>query len=194
MQLHGSKISPYVRHCRVVLMNSGLDFDFVETDVVQAQQVSPIAKIPYLYDTDIFLNDSSSILKYVRERSEQEFLLDIQDYDLFAVSNTVLDSVVNLFLLERSGLLVEQNSYLKRQQQRVESGLADLDKRVCLKYEGITNQELMQNDALLRVACFVQWAVFRQRIQVRELKFLEKLVEIANHDKAFDATRPELAL
>lgn len=194
MQLHGSKISPFVRHCRIVLINSGLSFTFVETDIYNNAHLSPIAKVPFLYDGDLFLNDSSSIIRYSREKSDQAFLPEIYDFDFFAVCNSVLDSVVNIFLLERTGLGVEQNAYLQRQQTRVNSGLQALDERVAKYYTDVNTEQVMSNDALLRAACFLQWAQFRARIDTTSLPHLMTLVTLAKDNEAFASTAPELSV
>lgn len=74
MELYGSYTSPYVRHCRLAMLEAGLDFKFVETDALASARKSPTQKVPFLKDGDITLNDSCSIVKYVRERSGKRFL------------------------------------------------------------------------------------------------------------------------
>jgi len=41
LELYGSYTSPFVRHCRIALLESGLAFTFVETDQVSSAKLSP---------------------------------------------------------------------------------------------------------------------------------------------------------
>lgn len=190
MQLYGSTVSPFVRHCRVVLMTSGLDFEFIETDTTEAVKLSPLAKIPCLRDAELFLHDSSSILKHVREKAGQDFLSDVQDFDLFAVCNTILDSVVNLFMLERFGMKGDENDYLKRQQARVETGLHALEALLTARFADVDSTTVLNNDALLRIASFIEWAQFRQRIDVQGCEHLQRIVALALEQNSFALTSP----
>ena len=123
----GSFTSPFVRHCRIALLEEQFEFELIETDGEASAAQSPTKRVPFLKDGDIQLTDSSSILKYAREKAGKTFLKDLQDYDQYCLVNTVLDSCVNLFLLERHGLSADANSYLQRQSQRIESGLTELN-------------------------------------------------------------------
>lgn len=183
MKLYGSYTSPYVRHCRVALAQSGFDFEFVEADYDMSAKKSPTAKVPYLMDGELMLTDSSSILKYIREKSGQVFLADIKDYDSYTLANTVMDATINLFLLNNDGFGPEQIAYLGRQQNRVESGLKELNTRFNLK-QGI------ENDSVLRCACFIDWALFRKRISIDGLTNLQTLLNTANQLDVFSETAP----
>jgi len=183
MKLFGSYTSPFVRHCRVALAQGGYEFEFVETDYDMSAAMSPTSKVPFLTDGDLTLTDSGSILKYLRERSGGSFLADLGDYELFAITNTVLDATINLFLLENNGLTPEQVPYLQRQLDRVHSGLEELDRRVEPSL-GISS------DSQLRCACFVDWAIFRNRVDFAPHSRLLELLESANHEQAFITTAP----
>lgn len=183
MKLYGSYTSPYVRHCRVAMAQSDLDYEFIEVDYVMSAERSPTAKVPFLKDGDIMLTDSSSILKYIREQSGAIFLEDIQDFDRFALSNTLLDSTINLYLLENDGLLPDQFSYLKRQQNRINAGLKALNTR-------INPAQGVAQDSALRCACFIDWALFRKRFNIDGLDNLKGLLEVANQVEAFSSTAP----
>ncbi len=164
-------------------MQSGLDFEFVEADYAMSAEKSPTSKVPFFEDTDTVLTDSSSIIKYVREKSGQKFLSEIEDYELFAMTNTVLDSAINLFLLENDGVAIDQVNYLIRQKDRIESGLTELNRRFDPK-EGITK------DSALRCACFIDWALFRNRISIDEHENLVGLLAAANEAEELVATAP----
>ena len=125
MKLYGSYTSPYTRHCRVALAQSEFDFEFLEADYAMSAERSPTAKVPFLIDGDLMLTDSSSILKYIREKSGKAFLANLEDYDNFAMANTLLDSAINLFLIGNDGYGPDQINYLERQKNRIESGLME---------------------------------------------------------------------
>jgi glutathione S-transferase len=182
MQLFGSYTSPYVRHCRVALMQGNLDFDFIEADYAMSAEKSPTSKVPFFTDGDLTLTDSSSIIKYAREKSGKSFLADINDYELFAMSNTLLDTGINVFLLEKDGATQETVKYLGRQKQRIESGLVELNRRFD-PADGIAK------DSALRCVCFLDWALFRNRISLDGLDNLAGLLEAANGVSEFAATR-----
>lgn len=187
MKLYGSLFSPYVRHCRVALAETGLDHDFVETDYDQSAKLSPTARVPFLEDGDLRLNDSASILRHIREKAGQPFLPDIQDYELFLLANTGLDSTVNLFLLERDGLTPDQVPYLARQAARVRTVLQELD-RVCARHAA--DFEPPFTDGLIRTACYLSWATFRKRLDYSRFRNLEQLVEALKAWPVFEQFDP----
>lgn len=183
MKLYGSYTSPYVRHCRVALAQSAYDFEFVEADYTMSAMDSPTAKVPYFIDDETKLTDSSSILKYIREKSGKAYLADIEDFENFTLATTLLDATINLFLLELDGFGPEDIKYLTRQKNRVENGLKEIDKRINL------NQSI-ETDSVLRCACFIDWALFRKRIRIDGLSNIQGLLSKANELEVFSSTAP----
>ncbi|MCQ3830026.1 glutathione S-transferase [Microbulbifer elongatus] len=187
MKLFGSLTSPFVRHCRLALMQSGLDWEMVELDIHSAQNPdTPTMRVPFLEDGDIKLTDSTSIVKYVREKSAQGFIPDARDMDRYCLANTLLDAAINLFLLERSGLDIKENVYTRRQQARVERILSELDSAPLPEVGKL-------NDADYRVAVGVAWGAFRKRFSIENCKNLQQLLAIAGEDVAFANTAPPAA-
>ena len=182
MVLYGSYTSPFVRHCRIALMQSGLSWQFIEAGLEASAKLSPTQKIPFLVDAEITLSDSSSILRHIRELSGQPFINDVLDYDLYCQINTLLDAAINRFYLEKDGVLVAQSSYLGRQQQRVIQGLEILEQRI--------QSQAMGLDTSLRLACFLDWGLFRQRLELSTLPKLQQLLDEYRGDSAFAATAP----
>ena len=183
MELFGSFTSPFVRHCRIALLEEQFEFEFVETDGEASAAQSPTKRVPFLKDGDIQLTDSSSILKHVREKAGEPFLQDLQDYERYCLANTVLDSCVNLFLLERHGLSADANPYLQRQSQRIESGLSELNQH-------LFSEQAPYSDSELRLACFLDWGLFRERIQLEEHSQLASFLEQLNQYPPFAKTSP----
>ncbi|WGL15540.1 glutathione S-transferase [Microbulbifer bruguierae] len=187
MKLFGSYTSPFVRHCRIALMQSGLDWEMVELDIHTSENPgTPTLRVPFLEDGERKLTDSTPIIKYVREKSDQSFIPDVQDLDRYCLANTLLDAAINLFLLERSGIDIDTNKYTRRQQQRVELVLKELDS-VTLPTSGDLS------DADYRVAVAAAWGQFRNRFSIASHANLQQLLEIAGKDPVFVATAPPAA-
>ncbi|AKS41398.1 glutathione S-transferase family protein [Wenzhouxiangella marina] len=189
MRLYGSTTSPYVRHCRIVLAQTELEHEFVETDYTESALRSPTARVPFLDDGELRLHDSASILRHLRERAGQVFMPDIQDYETFLLANTGLDASVNLFLLEKEGLTPAKVPYLARQAARVESVLAELDARCA---QGLDTLEAPFSDGQLRVGCYLSWAAFRERFAIDGKRNLEALMVKLDADPVFAGTHPSL--
>lgn len=154
MKLYGSFTSPFARHCRIVLLETGQACDFVETDYAASAAASPAKKVPFLQDGDLFLSDSAAIVRYLREKAGGSFCRDIQEYNQFCLINTALDAAINGFILQQAGLSADQVPYLQRQQDRVAAILANL--------EADSLPELAPyNDAQLRLACLLEWGQLR---------------------------------
>ncbi len=185
MKLYGSYTSPFARHCLVALAQEKLEFDFVEADYAMSAEKSPTAKVPFFSDGDLNLTDSSSIVKYIREKSGKHFLSHLQDYENFAMTNTLLDSTINVFLLETHGFTGAQIPYIGRQNDRIQNGIKALNQRFAPgKMTDITH------DGALRCACFLDWGLFRKRISIDGLNNLGDLLAAANKVEAFSATAP----
>ena len=192
MELYGSFTSPFARHIHIALRESALPFQFIETDAAGSAKLSPTQKVPFLTYTENgqqkMLTDSSAILKYVREKSGQHFfhrgdnVLDL--FNAYCTANTLMDSSINLFYMEKDGITPQQSAYLARQQARVQTGLADLEKLAladCAPY----------NDAELRIACYLDWALFRQRLSLEGFPRLQRFLNGIRQYAHFAETAPK---
>ncbi|MFC3852948.1 glutathione S-transferase family protein [Salinispirillum marinum] len=186
MDLYGSYTSPFVRHCRIALLESGLPFEFHETDYTVSAQKSPSKKVPFLQDDAVKLFDSASILRHIRTRAHQPFMATTEEYDQFLLVNTSLDALVNLFLLGKEGVTPENNGYLARQKARVDSSLAHLNSLPL-------PSTLPLNDAQLRLACYLGWIRFRDLIDLQPYPNLVQLLTLADTHAAFAETAPPSA-
>ncbi|MDO3383603.1 glutathione S-transferase [Gilvimarinus algae] len=183
MELYGSYTSPFVRHCRIALAESGLDCEFVETDRAASAEKSPTKKVPFLRDDTLTLTDSTSILKYIREKSGRVFLEDVAEYDAFCLVNTSLDACVNLFFLELDGITTDRSDYLKRQKARVESTLSELN-TMALAHQAPFN------DMELRLGCYLAWGLYRQRFSIHAYDNLTHMLQALNNYEPFRDTAP----
>lgn len=192
MKLYGSYTSPFVRHCRIALLEGQaqgtLACEFIETDADSSAKLSPTKKVPFLHDQqegkEIALTDSASILMYLREQSGKRFFDDAQDFNLFCNVNTVLDASVNLFFLEKfDEILPAQSSYLTRHKERVQSALEHMN-------ENSYSAQAPFSDGELRLACFLDWGLFRNRIHLEGLDNLQALLTAARNYPLFAQTAP----
>ena len=99
------------------------------------------------------------------------------------MTNTVLDSTVNLFLLENDGVGPDQSKYPGRQKNRIENDLKEYNKR-------FDPNQGISRDSALRCACFVEWGLFHKRISIEELSNIQGIMETANKVEEFAATAP----
>ena len=183
MQLFGSLTSPFVRHVRIALTETQAPYTFIETDAKGSAEQSPTMKVPFLRDGDLELTDSMSILRYIREKAGQPFLPTVQGLDIFCLVNTLMDSAINLFLLERNRLDTSTNAYFDRQRARIIAGLKYLNKLNI-------NPQTLDKDALIRLECFLAWGVFRQRFSLDGLHSLQLILDAANNSEVFAKTSP----
>jgi glutathione S-transferase len=183
MKLYGSYTSPFVRHCRIALLETGLACEFTETDQAGSAAQSPTKRVPFLEDGDIFLTDSSSILKHIREKAGTDFLSSASELDLFAMVNTALDATVNLFFLQRDGVDLQAYEYTRRQAARIESSLAELN---ALAF----SMQAPYSDVELRLACYLSWGLFRMRINIDTHENLQQFLAGINKYQPFADTAP----
>jgi len=76
-----------------------------------------------------------------------------------------------------------QIKYLGRQKNRIQNGLQELNKRFD------PNRDITR-DSALRCACFVDWALFRNRINIDQLGNIQGLMDVANQVEEFATTEP----
>lgn len=183
MKLYGSFTSPFVRHVRIVLLETGLPCEFIETDQAGSAAKSPTKRVPFLEDGELFLTDSSSIIKYLREKSAQDFCKTAQELDEFCLVNTAMDATVNLFFIRRDGVDIQNIPYLQRQAARIESTIAELNQLSLPSVAPYT-------DAQLRLACYIGWCKLRKQVDFSTYGNLERFYTSILDYPHFGATQP----
>lgn len=183
MKLYGSYTSPFVRHCRIVLLETNSQCEFIETDQAASAVKSPTKRVPFLEDGDIFLTDSSAIIKYLREKTGSSFCTSTQELNNFCLVNAALDTVVNLFFIKRDGVDITQIPYLQRQAARIQSTLEELNNTSF-------STQAPYNDADLRLGCFMTWAKLRNQVDFSVYPQLEKFHETIAGYEPFWKTKP----
>jgi glutathione S-transferase len=183
MKLYGSYTSPFVRHVRIVLLETAQPFEFIETDQTGSTAKSPTQRVPFLEDGEVFLTDSASITKYLREKAGQDYCQTAQELDDLCLINTLMDATVNLFFIKRDGVDITSVPYLQRQAARIQSTLAELN-------QSTLPTTSPYNDAQLRLACFIGWAKLRKQIDFSVFENLEKFYADALNYHHFTVTQP----
>ena len=169
MKLYGVRTSPYVRHARVALTQSNLEWE-LEQVTLDTISRSPTLRVPFLIDGDLTLSDSSVIVRYVREQSGQAFLATVADHELFALATSVLDTAVNVYLMNigdsadlaevpagASAIGFDPKTYFERQQERIAVGMQELEHCQLSSSQTYTDGEI-------RLACLLDWAAYRETI------------------------------
>lgn len=183
MKLYGSYTSPFVRHCRIVLLETNQTCEFIETDQAASAIKSPTKRVPFLEDSDIFLTDSSAIIKYLREKSGSSFCSSTAELNKFCLVNSALDTVVNLFFIKRDGVDISGIPYLQRQASRIQSTLEELNNT---KF----SLQAPYDDADLRLGSFMGWAKLRNQVDFSVYPNLEKFYQGISGYGAFERTTP----
>lgn len=183
MKLYGSYTSPFVRHVRIVLLETNQDCEFIETDQAGSTAKSPTQRVPFLEDGDVFLTDSASITKYLREKAGQDYCKTAKELDDVCLVNTLMDATVNLFFIKRDGVDISGIPYLQRQAARIQSTLTELNQQPW-------PTSAPYNDAQIRLACFIGWAKLRKQIDFSLYPNLDAFFASANQHPHFQATQP----
>lgn len=186
MKLYGSYTSPFVRHCRILLLETNQACEFIETDQAASAVKSPTKRVPFLEDGDILLTDSLAIIKYLREKSGQTFCQSVQELNRLCLVNTALETVVNLFFIKRDGVDITPIPYLQRQAARIESTLEELN---TTRFSSAAPYD----DADLRLGCFMGWAKLRKQVDFSVYPNLEKFYEKIMSYKLFEKTKPPVS-
>lgn len=187
MILYGSYTSPFVRHCRIALINANIDFDFVDTDYAASAESSPAKRVPFLQDGELTLSDSSSILLHIKQKSGEAGFTDVVDFELYTLTNTAMDSEVNQFILGNAGITSENNDYMLRQKERVSACLEQMN--TIMSSSTITEHKY--SDGQLRLACFLAWAIFRERFSIENHTALIDFMAQINTWDLFESTSPD---
>lgn len=181
LKLYGSYTSPFVRHCRIALLQENHPFEVVPTDYAASSNNSPTKRVPFVEEDGMVLTDSSSILHYVRGRAGKPFLATCAEADVYFLADTTLDTAVNLFLMERDG--ITESPYLTRQRNRLVSCFEALE-QIATDWDG------SWTDPYLRIGVLLAWTKFRNRFDHSGFEALSRMMAKLGEDPHFQATAP----
>ena len=197
MKLYGVRTSPYVRHASVALTQSNLEWE-LEQVTLDTISLSPTLRVPFLIDGDLTLSDSSVIVRYVREQSGQAFLATVADHELFALATSVLDTAVNVYLMNigdsadlaevpagASAIGFDPKTYFERQQERIAVGMQELEHCQLSSSQPYTDGEI-------RLACLLDWAAYRETIDLSGKDNLCRFLADIRAWPPFAETAPDL--
>lgn len=182
-KLYGSLTSPFVRHCRIAFLEQGMAYEFIPTDYGQSAAKSPAKRVPFLECEGRMITDSSPILQWIRQEGKWPFLSSPWETNQYCLANTVLDTAINLFLLEKDGVTPDDVPYLQRQQSRISACLDALEDEA-LQFDKAPN------DGQWRIACMMAWALYRKRFEFSKYPKLSAFLEKVSQLEPFRETAP----
>lgn len=166
MTLYGSTTSPYVRRIRLALWQQDYDFQtmiiFDDEQRKDIAKINPVMRVPMLVDGDLTLFDSGVIAEHVYAQLDKPFL-SLEQKNILGVINAATDSMVQVMILSRSGILDEQGGdYIRYQRERTQLSLAYL--------ETLTAAGTFAEDNYLSISLFasLDWFAFRELVDFSE--------------------------
>lgn len=180
--LVGSHTSPFVRRVRL-LCHGRLPLEFKsinyleEADAAYLRRINPINKLPVLLRGSETIFDSRVMSQVLSAENNWE-KLSIAEENLVSALDGLLDTLVNLFSLQRGGLDLQEsnNSYIRRQHDRIPLILDYLSPWV----QRLKSPEAKDwNFASMSLLSVVDWAHFREMVDFKKrpeyLQILESL-------------------
>lgn len=160
MKLYGSIASPYVRRIRVVLAQTPHEFIDLQIYGGADREVlasrNPAMKIPCLEHNGEMILDSRIIYAYLAEHLDLE-PLTWEEENLLTLIDAVNDSFVNLLILTRSDVDVDEDRlFFRLQKERIDSVLDALE--LHLEQGGFSQWSYPE----ICLYTMVDWVIFRK--------------------------------
>ena len=196
MKLVGSKTSPYVRKIRVMLAEKNLPCEFIEDNAWHAAttvpRYNPLNKVPALVLEDgESVYDSSVITEYLDSLGPSPWLprdpaARAKARRDEALGNGIADAGVRMFL-ERKRVAAQQDpTWIARQRDKVEAGIAAWSKIVAARGAGAP---LGLGD--IACGCALLWLEFRlQEFKWRDDPVLARWIQPLETRPSFALTKP----
>jgi len=191
MKLYGSQTSPYVRRIRLLLANQSYQFVnmhiFTDEDRQTLLALNPTLKIPMLEQEGKIIFDSGVIYRFLAAQFQLAALSWYQENQL-TVINAVSDSLVSLFLCQRSGLDTnEDRLFFNLQKERIVASLFVLEQQAA-------NQEFTDwNYIAMALFSLLDWVLFRELLELDEYPALLAFVKHNQQQSAIAETDPRLS-
>lgn len=193
MKIYGSYPSPYVRRIRLLLADDKAEFINLNIyDMAQDRallgKMGPIKKIPVLEvmnekgEAD-YIWDSKLIYHYIQNQ-KGKYQFDLDEERLLCLVDALNDTFVNMFLLKRSGVDVNQETlYFNIQRERTTESFLALEQ---LAAKGRFNEWSYSSICLF---CLIDWILFRE---LQELKAYPALMAFHQlHSKRADVQKTD---
>jgi glutathione S-transferase len=211
VKLFGHDTSPYVRRARVLLAEKALPFERDTAGWVSPSdeftRLNPLMRVPALLHDGQVVLDSRLIAVYLYDRFPEappdapaggaplqatlwSSAHRYDDENVLLAADTMLDSAINLFLMEGDGIALAASAYLRRQTQRIARCLGFLDGLL----EGRTAlHEGVFSFTDITLCCALDWLTFRQRYDVAQHANLARFAAAHEGRPSLRSTHPRLA-
>lgn len=173
--LYGSHTSPFVRRIRMLMEN--IPYEFKEVNIFDSEEglkfnkINPINQLPVLVDGDQVIWDSRQIFNYVN-LNHKLHNLHWDDENLLTAIEGAMNSAINLMMMKRSGMNVdEQYMFINRQKERVESVLDFLKPLIETRFVKEWDFHAMS------LYAFIDWLKFRNVIPIDKRPELQKFMD-----------------
>lgn len=184
--LYGSLRSPFVRLCRILMIQNQIPFEFKvlnfvdsKDDAAELAKETPINKVPVLIDGSQRIYDSRVIVNHlITKHSLRRLSLD--DENRVSMIYACMDAGVILFLMRKEGFDIQSSGFfVSRNRNRIPECLNELK-----PWMQKLNPKLAEdwNYASISLYCFLYWA------EAREVLSLEDYPEYAEFMKKFSAS------
>ena len=199
MKLVGSKTSPYVRKCRVILAERALPFEFIEESAWTADttvpRYNPLNKVPALVlDDGESIYDSRAICEYLDAISGGGLLPPepaaralVRRYE--ALGDGLADAGITAFLERKREAARQDPAWIARQLDKVKAAVAAIE-------AGLGSREYLggarPNMGDIACACGIFWSEFRMpELGVRQANpRIKAWAERMEARPSFASTRP----
>lgn len=157
--LLGSQTSPFVRRIRMVMENIPFDFKelniFETDDALTLNKYNPVNQVPVLIHEERRILDSRHIFNYLNKIHKfQE--LSWEEENQLTIIEGALNSGVNLLLMKRSGMKIDEPyMFVNRQKERLDSVLDFLKSHI----DGPALNDW--NFITMTLYSFLDWGVYR---------------------------------
>ncbi len=157
--LLGSQTSPFVRRIRMVMENIPFDFKelniFETADALTLNKYNPVNQVPVLIHEERRILDSRHIFNYLNKIHKfQE--LSWEEENQLTIIEGALNSGVNLLLMKRSGMKIDEPyMFVNRQKERLDSVLDFLKSHI----DGPALNDW--NFITMTLYSFLDWGVYR---------------------------------
>lgn len=185
MKLLYTPNSPYARKVRIVAIEKHIDLELQEVvlgDLDSAlTQYNPLGKVPTIvFDDESALYDSRVIVEYLSARtpvnhllpSEHKLKIEVLRWE--ALADGVCDAAVAIIIEQRKPEAQQSEAVLTKQQLKVESGLAALNKDLSKK-KWCVNETFSLAD--ISVGCLLGYIDLR----LKQLNWQDQYPNLAKH-------------
>jgi glutathione S-transferase len=189
MKLYGTQASPFMRRVAIVAVEVGEPVEWVDTagDAGQAElrALSPIRKVPIAIVDGRTLFDSRVIIDWLTTTRGHGGIAPPADrfceHNLVNAVDAALDSVIQLYVLRRDGIAIDDTPFARRQLERADAIWHWLGTELSAHRLGL---------AELSAICALDWMDFRKTYPTERAAALGPMRAAWRDHPSIAATRP----